>query len=111
MSPRRGVPGRIRTAAFGLTALVALVLPAVALSGSLTPPPSAPGLTPAQAEKRAKGYLLPHPDAYLKAKQVPPGQAKKAQTSAPAHPKAAWQGLTDSTVTPPDSTGAIGTTR
>jgi hypothetical protein len=111
MPPRRSVPARIRTAVFGLTALVALVLPAVALSGSLGPPSSAPGLTPAQAEKREKGYLLPHPDAYLKAKQVPPGKAKEAQTSAPARPKAAWQGLTDSTVTPPDSTGAIGTTR
>jgi hypothetical protein len=111
-SSRRSLPTRARTLAFALAGLAALVLPAVALSGSLgASSSSSPGLTPAQAEKRSKGYLLPHPDAYLKAKQVPPGQAKKAQKSASAHPKVAWQGLTDATVTPPDSTGAIGTTR
>lgn len=92
--------------------LAALVVPTVALSGSAGgTSPSGQALTPAQAAKRAQGYLLPHPAAYDKAKQGAPAKTKGTFKPTPGHPRVSWPGLSDPTVTPPDSTGAIGTTR
>jgi len=73
------------------------------------PPPHAD--TPAAKELKRRGYLVPDENAYARGKQARGGAGRSAARSVPAAPLVSWQGQSDHSVTPPDTTGAIGTTR
>src|SRR5438552_9632943 len=68
---------------------------------------------------RSQGYLVPDQAAYELAKAAAPERASTSSAGTSRSPGAAvapqilqsWQGLTDTSVTPPDPTGAVGPTR
>jgi IPT/TIG domain len=99
-SPRR----RLLVAALAMTVVAG---PAVA-SGSSSGNPYGPST----AGQKARGYLVRNPEAYARAKAAPgPLQRVAAGPSPLFHPRVAWGGVNETDVTPPDTTGAIGTTR
>src|SRR5438132_1535092 len=68
---------------------------------------------------RSQGYLVPDQAAYERAKAAAPERASTNSAGTSRSLGAAvvpqilqsWQGLTDTSVTPPDPTGAVGPTR
>jgi hypothetical protein len=74
-------------------------------------------LSPAGRQLLGRGYLVPHPAAYARAKaalSASDAQGPEVAASAAASPPAAtrvFNGAFDSRTTPPDSTAAVGPTR
>jgi len=88
-------------------ALAAVAAPAAAIGGSSGNPygPSSPG-------QKARGYLFKNPEAVAQGKERAARSHGSASASGPkAHPHVAWGGVSETDVTPPDTTGAVGTTR
>jgi hypothetical protein len=97
-----------------VVALAALVVPAIALSGSSGgASPSGQALTP--FGNGLRGHLVRDPVAYDSAKKNAAARAprppKTSARTAKGRPHISFGGVNDTTVTPPDTTGAIGTTR
>src|SRR5436190_2335881 len=112
-----------------LRALLAVALPVIALAGSLsadaaardlrvapaTPLTQGP-LSSAQKQLLRQGYLVPNQARYDRAKARAARRAPEPVAAAAFAPQAptaspSFKGLRDTSVGPPDTTGAVGTSR
>ncbi|TMK80676.1 MAG: hypothetical protein E6G47_06355 [Actinobacteria bacterium] len=71
------------------------------------------GATPAASQQARRGYLVPDPAGLARAKATATSRHVALAPPDPSSPVAfrSWKGVYDTSVSPPDSTGAIGPTR
>src|SRR5690242_14521955 len=71
------------------------------------------GATPAASERARRGYLVPDPAGLSRGKATATSRRGAIAPAGPNSPVTfrSWKGVYDTSVSPSDSTGAIGTTR